>query len=108
MWATIITSILTAILTTLITAIAAFAIQERKLRAELRTEFMAEQAARSLLENLRWQKRTFTEIKKRLGGFTDDDLRKILVRAGAVRFERKEDGEELWGLLWRNHSEIDS
>lgn len=102
MWITIITSILTAVITALVT----FAAQERKLRAELRTEFMAEQAARSLLENPRWQKRSFTEIKKRLGGFSEDELKKILVRAGAVRFERKEDGEELWGLISKNQGDL--
>jgi hypothetical protein len=41
-------------------------------------------------------------IKVHLGGFADDELRKILVRAGAVRFEAKS-GSELWGLLERNH-----
>ena len=102
MWITIITSAVTAFLT----AIVAYVIQERKLRTELRTEFMAEQAAKSLLENPRWQKRSFAEIKKRLGGFNDDELRKILVRAGAVRFERKEDGEELWGLISKNQADL--
>ena len=71
MTATIITSAITA----LITAVVAFALQERKLRAELRTEFMAEQAAKSLLESDRWTKRSFDEIRKRLGGFEDNELR---------------------------------
>ncbi len=105
MWPTIIISSFTALITALITAIATFAIQERKLKAELRTEFMAEQAAKSLLENPQWGKRSFSEIKKRLGGFGDDELRKILVRAGAVRFERTDD-EELWGLISRNQSDL--
>jgi len=100
------TTIIISLLTALITAIAAFAIQERKLKAELRTEFMAEQAAKSLLENPQWGKRSFSEIKKRLGGFADDELRKILVRAGAVRFERTDNGDELWGLISRNQSDL--
>jgi hypothetical protein len=102
MWTTITTSVLTAFITAFVT----FAVQERKLRAELRTEFKAEQAARSLLKNRRWQKRSFTEIKKRLGGFSEDELRKVLVRAGAVRFERKEDREELWGLISKNQGDL--
>jgi hypothetical protein len=86
MLATIITSSITAI----ITGFVFFMVQERKLRAELRTEFMAEQVTRSLLENDRWKKRSFEEIEKRLGGFDDNDLRRILVRAGAVRFRGRE------------------
>ena len=100
------TTIIISVLTALITAIATFAIHERKLRAELQTEFMAEQAVKSLHENPQWKKRSLSEIKKRLGGFDDDELRKILVRAGAVRFESKQDKEELWGLLSKNKSDL--
>lgn len=95
------TTIVTAAITSAITGLVTFAIQERKLKTELRTEFMAEEAAKALLENERWQKRRFEEIKKRLGGFGDDELRMILVRSGAVRFEGG-DGNELWGLITRN------
>ena len=97
MLTTIITSAITATFTGLVT----FANQERKLKTELRTEFMAEEAAKALLETEQWQKRSFEEIQKRLGGFGDDELRKILVRAGAVRFEGKGE-KELWGLISRN------
>lgn len=88
------TIILTSAVTALITGLIMFAVQERKLKMELRTEFMAEQAAKSLLENGKWKRRSFDEIKKRLGGFDDNGLRKILVRAGAVKFEAS-DGKEL-------------
>ena len=88
-------------ITASITAFAAFHLQERKLKWELRTEFMSEQAAQALLQHEKWRKRSFHEIKKGLGGFGEDELRKILVRAGAVRFEG-EDGLELWGLVSRN------
>ncbi len=105
MLTTIITSAFTAVVTAVVTGLILFAVQERRLRAELRTEFMAEQAARILLTKERWEKRTFAEIQKRLGGFTDDDLRKILVRAGAVRFIA-DDGSELWGLISRNEAHV--
>lgn len=98
-------TIVTAAITALITGLFTFAIHERKLKAEMRTEFMAEEVAKSLLENERWKKRSFDEIKKRLGGFDGDELRKILVRAGAVRFEATE-GKELWGLISRNKEEL--
>ncbi|PSB20057.1 hypothetical protein C7B65_08335 [Phormidesmis priestleyi ULC007] len=97
---TIITSVATAVITGVVT----FAAQERRLKSELRAEFMAEQVAKSLLEDERWKKRTFKVIKKRLGGFEDEELRRILVRAGAVRFE--DEGEEFWGLLSRNRKDL--
>lgn len=101
MYTTIVVSAITAFVTGLVT----FAIQERKLKLELRTEFMAEQAAKGLLEHERWKKRSFEEIQKRLGGFGDEELRKILVRAGAVRFEG-ENRRELWGLVSKNTGDI--
>ena len=97
--------VLTSFFTSLLTGLLAFWVQEKKLKMELRTEFMAEQATRTLLESDKWGKRSFDAIKKRLGGFSDDELRKILVRAGAVRFESVE-GEELWGLIARNRVDI--
>lgn len=82
----------------------AFRLQEERLRAELRTEFMAESAIRQLLSESKPQ-RTFEAIERRIGGFEQDELRKLLVRSGAVRFYRREPGgrkTELWGLRSRN------
>jgi hypothetical protein len=86
-------------------AAATFKAQESRLRTELRTEFMAEAAIRRLLLSEQWEKRSFAAVKKRLGGFTDDELRRLLVRAGAIRFEDG-NGEELWGLLQRNLNDL--
>lgn len=99
-------TILTSLATSFITGIVAFSVQERKLKSDLRTEFMAEQVAKTLLEDDNWKKRSFAEIQKRLGGFEDNELRKILVRAGAVCFIDKNDGKEFWGLLSRNRDNI--
>ena len=66
---------------------------------------MVEQVAKALLQKEKWRKRSFEEIKKRLGGFEDDELRKTLVRSGAVQFDGK-DGTELWGLISRNEAEL--
>ena len=105
-------TIIASITVAAITAFATFFIQERRLRKDfeldrdnLRTEFMAEQVARKLLEAETWKMRSFEEIEKRLGGFEKDELQKILVRAGAVRF-KKGDGSELWGLLNRNIEDL--
>ncbi len=101
MWFTVLTSIVVSAVTGSIASFLTFLIQERKLRREYQLEFMAENAARELLECERWEKRSFTAIKARLGGFDDDELKKVLVRAGAVRF-RGANNEEFWGLLKRN------
>ena len=76
-------------------------LQEARLRAELRTEFMAEEAIKNLLSREEWELRKFGTIKGLVGGFGDDHLRQLLVRAGALRFEHPEKGE-MWGLRTRN------
>jgi hypothetical protein len=78
-----------------------FRLQEKRLREELRTQFMAEAAIRELLLHDKWRLRSFGVIKKRIRGFSDDELRQLLIRAGAVCFEAQ-DGEEMWGLRVRN------
>ena len=100
------TTILVAFFTALATGLLTFLIQERKLRADLRTEFMAEEAVKELLKSPQWKMRSFDEIERKIGGFRGDELRKLLVRAGAVRFTG-EGGRELWGLRDRNKDSLD-
>ena len=38
--------------------------------------------------------RSFSHFRTKLPGFTDDELRKILVRSGAVRFIREDEKDE--------------
>ena len=71
----------------------------------LRTEYMAEEAINQLLRKAQ-PKRTFHAIAARVGGFSDDELRRLLVRAGALRFGRASDGTELWGLRDRNEADV--
>jgi hypothetical protein len=66
---------------------------------------MAEQAIRDLLSREDWRLRSFTAIQQRLGGFNEDELRRLLVRAGALRFEGNE-GQEMWGLRQRNQDRL--
>src|SRR3954467_1098883 len=80
-----------------LTAVAAFRTQERRLRAELKTEFMAEEAIRALLQHERWSLRSFHVISAHIRGFEDDELRKLLIGAGALCFGTRE-GAEWWGL----------
>ncbi len=77
-----------------------------RVREENKTEFQAEQTAIHFLMHEGYTDRSFDTLKKHLGGFEDDELRKILVRAGAIRVYR-EDGSEWWRLLSRNGEYID-
>ena len=74
--------------------------QLRILQEQHKVEFMAEETARHFLSHKSFTDRSFDTLRKHLGGFADDELRKILVRAGAIRIYR-EDGTEWWRLLSR-------
>jgi hypothetical protein len=74
---------------------------EQKARLDNKALYAAEDVANALMKHSKWRLRSWNVIKVHLGGFSDDELRKILVRAGAIRFEAKS-GSELWGLLDRN------
>jgi hypothetical protein len=76
--------------------------QLKVIREQFRTEFVAEETARYFLNHKAHIYRTFDTLKKHLGGFGDDELRKILVRAGAVRVYRRTDKSEMWYLLSRS------
>ena len=70
----------------------------------LRPEFAPEGVAHAMLTDRKWPYRTFRVLKYHLGGFNDDELRKILVRAGGIRLTAG--GQEVWGLLSRNREYI--
>lgn len=71
------------------------------LHTQYKTDFMAEQTALHFLNHKKFTDRTFDALENHLGGFKDDELRKILVRAGAVRVKREGDDKEYWRLLSR-------
>ena len=74
--------------------------QLRVLQEQHKVEYMAEETARHFLSHKSFTDRSFETLRKHLGGFEDDELRKILVRAGAIRTYR-DDGSEWWRLLSR-------
>lgn len=77
-----------------------FANQLRIQQEQHKVEYMAEETARHFLSHRSFTDRSFETLRNHLGGFADDELRKILVRAGAIRVYR-EDGSEWWRLLSR-------
>lgn len=74
------------------------------LKDEHKTLFSAESTAIHFLSHKGYTDRSFEMLKERLGGFEDDELRKILVRAGAVRFFRNDNPQDEW---WRLLSRMD-
>jgi hypothetical protein len=64
----------------------------------VKTEHMAEKTAQYFLNHKGYTDRSCKLLSKRLGGFEDNELIKIPVRAGAVRYLRG-DGIEWWRLL---------
>ena len=111
MESSLITPIFT-LLGTLIGGVVTFAINRQQfkhqinaLHEEHKTEFMAETTARHFLSHNSYTDRSFDVLVKHLGGFDEDELRKILVRAGAVR-EYHSDGSEWWYLLSREDERI--
>ena len=99
---TVAASIITAIVAALVTVL----LSERKKRREYKLQFQTQAVARTLLKNRRWRLRTFKTLKHHMAGFEDDELRKLLIQAGAIRFE-DEAGVEVWGLVKRNQDRID-
>ena len=92
---------------TIIGGLITFALQQQRYRQDLKikreehkTEFMAESTVKHFLSHKSYTDRSFETLKKHLGGFDDDELRKILVRAGAIRNFRSDDSE-WWRLLSR-------
>ena len=71
-----------------------------------KADSMAERSVRHFLKHKSYTDRKFETIKKYLGGWDKepDELRKILVRAGAVRVYRED--EEWWYLLSRGEERI--
>ena len=74
----------------------------QKLFEANKTEFMAKNTARYFLNHKTHIERSFTTLKQHLGGFEDNELRRILVRAGAIRsFRNGDENDEWWRLLDR-------
>ncbi|GAA3059815.1 hypothetical protein GCM10010520_05330 [Rhizobium viscosum] len=90
-----------SLITSFITSRVALASIKRKAEFDFRTEFSAERAIIALLMIETQSTRTWNIIRETIGGFGDDELKKLLVRSGAIRMIGPNQ-EERWGLLDRN------
>ena len=95
-------SVIVALLTSILTSLITIHLSRQRLEREYQLEFATEKVAHELMNHPEWTKRSFMVIKHHLHGFEDDELRKTLIRAGAIRFEDPKNRKELWGLLSRN------
>ena len=98
---------LIAFVTALVTSLLGAYFADRRFRREYVLQDNAMLVARRLLEDDRFRTRTFKTISHHLGGFEPDELRKLLVQAGAIRFEDSE-GIELWGLQERTWDMVEN
>jgi hypothetical protein len=104
---TIVTALVSGVVAFVISGITSwvsYLLQKERLRTELKLEFAAETAIRDLLSEKDWKLRSFEAINCRLQGFETNELRKLLIRSGALCFERRSNGEEMWGLRERNRN----
>jgi len=101
-----ITSALVAGVVALVVALLSAWFASLRFKREFALEFRTETLLRRLLSDPRWRLRTFKTIKHHVAGFEDDDLRRTLIRAGAVRFS-DDSGVEIWGLLERTADLLD-
>ena len=90
-----------ALITAIITALVTTRVAGRQLHRQYQLEFASEYFARQLMADPSRSMRSFEIIKEHLGGFEENELRRILVRAGGIRFKTT-GGNEMWGLLSRN------
>jgi len=77
------------------------ALSESTLRHEYKTEYSVESAVHALMMENGFELRSFSVLRYHIRGFSDNELRQLLVRSGCICFERS-DKVEFWGLLNRN------
>lgn len=102
--------LLIAAIPSVITGIISYLVFHQQLMSYKR-ETMAERTAKHFLKHKSFTDRSFETLKKYLGGWDkdEDELRRILVRAGAIRTFRDESNRkqtEWWTLLSRMPEKI--
>lgn len=99
-------TIIVSFLTTIATLGVAWFLGRERILQEFKLDYSVENVLSRLLQTRKYELRSYDKIKHHVGGFTDDELRRHLVKTGALRFENK-DGEEMWGLLSRNEHRLE-
>lgn len=63
-----------------------------------RSKEQAKEILEEMLNHKKYVDRSFEALKGKIGGFNDDEIRKILLEIGAIKAIRKDDGTEWWYL----------
>jgi hypothetical protein len=90
-----------------LSAIVTLRIADRNHKRQFKLAYQVEDLVLKFLNHPKWRFRTFKTIKHHIAGFEDDELRKILVSVGALKFTDAED-IEVWGLYERVQPELGS
>ena len=65
----------------------------------------SKESVKEILTDMLWHKehidRSFTALKKRIGGYSEDEIRQVLHEIGALKAIRTEDKSEWWYLKER-------
>ena len=69
-------------------------------REKVVADYNAVRVIQNLLKHDKLPYRSFCMLRHYIGGYSDDELRKLLVRAGAIR-AMSNDGREVWALWIR-------
>ena len=96
-------SVFTAVLSSIIT----YRITHKSLMRQYKLDYQVEELVLKFLNHKKWRFRTFKTLKHHIAGFEDDELRKILVSVGAIKFEDNNKCE-IWGLFDRVQQELDA
>lgn len=90
----------------LIASVVSAMLAARTARARMRKDYLLEDQTETVLRTLLEvgppkypeRLRSFAALEKRVP-LTEEKLREALLRAGAIRCEKRADGEEMWGLI---------
>jgi hypothetical protein len=94
-----------SIITAIISSILTYRVSHRNHMREYKLAYQVEELILKFLNHPNWRFRTFKTIKHHIAGFEDNELRKILVSVGAIKFNDAED-IEIWGLFDRVQPEL--
>ncbi|MEO0496123.1 MAG: hypothetical protein AAF141_01960, partial [Pseudomonadota bacterium] len=78
---------------------------ENRLKEKYERELSPQKLARQVLLAKRSKSLPFAVLQAHFGGLDDNQLRRALLAAGALRF-KAEDGSEEWGLISRNKARL--
>ena len=76
-------------------------------RLQNRSKEMVKDILNDMLNHRTHTDRSFGALKKRIGGYSDDEIRQILHEIGAIKTTRPDDNNEWWYLKERYQERIE-